>query len=627
MLEFLPVAVFLLLFQLFRSHLGGVRLAFLAAAVTWAAYATVLSEALGAFHLLERTQVAVLWSVAGAALLYAVARARRPALRLDWRSLDPLSRALAAVIAALAAILAVTALNCPPNTYDVAAYHLPRILMWVQDRSLAFFPTHMANMNFMPPGNEILQLQFVLLGRGDLLANCTQWFAWLGTLAAVSLALQRLGGGARVQWTGAFLAACLPEAVLVATGAKNDVTLTFWLLTSFALALVLRDETNPIHAALLGLAIGLALLTKSLAWFLLPSFGLALLAIFPRAAWLASFRQLPILLAMVLAVAGPFWLRSAREYGSITGPRLGHRDMPFGYQCERFTPAGVAANLVRNTAVQFNIGPPAVHDALDRAFRSAVATLGQDPDDPASLWPGTKFHLQPFYWGEGGISNTAHLLLFLGLAIAAAVRPRRPVLALWAAAAVAFFLFSAYLRWQPWHTRLHLAIFAFASIPAGWMLGRLPARWTAAPLLACIGAVALYAATQNTLRPLTGPFNVLDTPRTDSLFAERRADGPNYQAAIAAIAATGCRRVGVIGGYGHFYYPAFLLLGVLDGEREVRMLMDDQGRLQPANFQPCAIFCTECAGYRPRTALLQSLGYQSRDFAAHQVWLRPEPPR
>lgn len=626
MLEYLPVAAFLLLFQLLRSRLSGLRLAFLGAAVVWAAFATIATEVLGAARALDRNTVATIWTLACAGLLAGVYRTRRPALRPQWSQFDPLSRALAAVIGVLAAVMAVTALNCAPNTYDVMAYHMPRIMMWLQQRSLAFFPTHMANMNFMPPGNEILQLQFMILGRGDLLANAVGWFAWLGTQASVSLALQRLGAGTRAQWTGAFLAATLPQAVLVATGSKNDVTLAFWLVATFALALVFRDETNPTHAGLLALSAALALLTKSLAWFLLPSFGLALLAFYTRSTWLASIRQTPLMLALVLAVTGPSWWRSYREYGSITGPPIGNRDMLFGYQCEHINPRGIAANLVRNVAVQFNVAPPRVHDFLDGAFRGMVLQLGQDPDDPSSLWPGTRFHLQPFYWGEGGASNTVHLLLYGGLALAACFRPRRELLALWAAAAVGFFLFSAYLRWQPWHTRLHLPLFVFAAIPAGWMLGRLPARWTAAPLLALVGAVALYASTQNTLRPLSGPYNVLSGSRTDSLFAERRADGPSYQAAISAIAASGCRRVGVIGGYGHFYYPAYVLLGVFQEEREVVMLRDDAGHLQPERFEPCAIFCVECVGYRPRTDKLRSLGFRPHDFAAHQVWLKPAEP-
>ncbi|MGC4054523.1 MAG: hypothetical protein QM757_36045 [Paludibaculum sp.] len=633
MLEYVPVAAFLLLFQVVRGRVAGLRLAFLASAALWAAFAVVAAESLGSVQALQRTTLAAGWLAACLGLAWLLSRrtGKPPSLwslgRSEWRAMDPPDRTLAGVSALLAGILAVTALSCAPNTYDVMAYHMPRVMVWMQARSLAFFPTHMANMNFMPPGNELIQLNFAVLGQGDQLANCVQWFAWIGSLVAVSLSLNLLGAGRGGQWLGLFLAATLPQGVLVATGAKNDVTLSFWLLAAFAFALAFgQTQTRP-NAVFLALVVALALLTKSLAWFLLPSFGLALLLLWTRYSWMALFRQSAVILALIVLIAGPFWLRSYREYGSITGPRIGNRDMPFGYECERFTPAGILANLVRNLAVQFNVGPKDLHQTLDDGFRSAVRSLGQAPDDPQSLWPGTSFHLQPFYWGEGGMSNTAHLLLYLGLALLAALGWRKPgsrtLLALWASTAIAFLLFSGYLRWQPWHTRLHLPIFLFAAIPAGLTLSRLPSKWTAPPLLILFGGVALYASTQNTLRPLTGPFSILDASRTDTLFAERRADGPSYEAAIASIANSGCRKVAVIGGRGHFYYPAFVLLGAFTGEREIRFLRQEGSALEPSDFQPCALFCTECAGIPARAELMQRFGLEGKDFADHQVGLKP----
>lgn len=632
MLEYLPLAAFLLLFQVVRSRLKRLRLAFLAAATVWTAFTVVVTEALGAFHALQRTALASIWLAACAGLALILFRSRsRPAslwslVRAEWRAMDPWTRALAGVSALLAVILGVTALNCAPNTYDVMAYHMPRVMVWLQNRTLEFFPTHMANMNFMPPGNEIIQLNFAVLGQDDQLANATQWFAWIGALAAVSLSLQLLGAERRGQWMGLFLAATLPQGILVATGAKNDVTVTFWLMAAFAFALVFEQEATRRHAALLALAAALSLLTKSLSWFLLPAFGLCLLVAWKRNAWMALFRQSGVMIALIVLVAGPFWLRSYREYGSITGPRIGNRDMLFGYECERFTATGIAANVIRNLAVQFNTGPDRLHQSLDNGFRSAVSGLGEDPDDQRSLWPGSRFHLQPFYWGEGGMSNTAHLLLCIGLALVAVPGWRKPdgrlILALWASAVVAFLLFSGYLRWQPWHTRLHLPIFVFAAIPAGWMLGGLPSKWTAAPVLVLFGGVALYASTQNTLRPLTGPYSIFDVNRTATLFSERRADGPSYEAASSSIANSGCRKVAVIGGRSHFYYPAFVLLGGFTGEREIRFLRQEGTKVEPADYQPCALFCVECARIQDRARLMRQFDFQVQDFADHQVGLK-----
>ncbi len=66
--------------------------------------------------------------------------------------------ALLGGVAVIVAIVGVVALLSPPNSWDVMQYHLPRIVHWLQNRRVSFYPTHELKQLHMPPGAEYLML-------------------------------------------------------------------------------------------------------------------------------------------------------------------------------------------------------------------------------------------------------------------------------------------------------------------------------------------------------------------------------------------------------------------------------------------------------------------------------------
>ena len=57
---------------------------------------------------------------------------------------------------------------------------------WVQDRSVAFYPTHITHQLYYPPWAEYAMLQLLLLGWDERLANLVQWFSMVGSLVGGS---------------------------------------------------------------------------------------------------------------------------------------------------------------------------------------------------------------------------------------------------------------------------------------------------------------------------------------------------------------------------------------------------------------------------------------------------------
>src|SRR5205814_9533115 len=126
-----------------------------------------------------------------------------------------------------------------------------------------------------------------------------------GCIVGVSAIAGALGLSTRGQAVAALICATLPNAILQASGAKNDLLLACWLVCAVYFAV--RGESKW-----MALAAGLALATKATAYLFLPPL---LLAAVPKwrkrdVAWLAG---------AVLIINGPQYVRNLRFSGSPLG--------------------------------------------------------------------------------------------------------------------------------------------------------------------------------------------------------------------------------------------------------------------------------------------------------------------
>jgi hypothetical protein len=161
-------------------------------ALGWGLAAVTSLELLGLVGEINRLSVIVFWLLLSlGAILNLIMQRKDGFIRVkeigaprdaDFRAHvgDPLYFTLAASAAAIAAITTTVALVAVPNTWDSLTYHLPRIEQWIQQGSLAHFPTGNIKQLASNPAAELLILHFRLLAESDLLDNLVQALAFAG---------------------------------------------------------------------------------------------------------------------------------------------------------------------------------------------------------------------------------------------------------------------------------------------------------------------------------------------------------------------------------------------------------------------------------------------------------------
>ena len=598
------------LFFLLADPARGRRAAALDAAVLWGVAVFAITEALSLFHALTAAGLASAWLLTDLAAAAALRRrtAPMPSLRKLFQGaydgLDSIDLALLCGVALLLAGVGVTAIVAPPNTTDALVYHLPRIVHWLDNRSVAFYATHEIRQLQMPPWAEYAMLQFHGLTGGDRFDCLVQWFSLVGSLAGVSLIAKRLGAGMRGQVLAAVVCATIPQGLLEASGAKNDYITAFWLV-----ALVYYLPGNAWRA---GAALGLACLTKSIALVFAPPLVAAVVLMrLPVSS--KAIRGLALAALVALGLNLPHFVRNYRLFHSIVGPAS--ETNGYAYTNGRFGAGPLLSNVLRNLALDAGTPFGSFNRAVEAGVVRVLAAAGENPNDPRTTWDYTEFHVLPFSLHEANAGNPLHAVLILLVCGILLWRVKameyRPALWLAIGLIAAFLLFCAVFRWQPWHTRLLLPLFALWAAVTGAVLARSWSHGATAALSLFLLLAATPEVFANHLRPLLGTGgNIFNTPREELYFADLAGLETPYRDAVQFVESSHCAEIGLDLSQGGNEYPLDVLLRQ-QSSRPIRNVfvtnasrVYDRAADQATHQSPACVICPNCAPLRPGWAAL-----------------------
>jgi len=574
------------------------RLNLLLGWAVWGALLTALTELSGSVGLLARLPLAAGWGLillAGLYLLRASPR-RQPLfdLRSRLRSLPPADGLLLGGLGLIALGTLVIALVAAPNNWDSMVYHLSRVMHWLQNQSLAFYPTHILRQLYLNPWTEYVHANLYALSGADRFLNLVQWFSGVGTLLGVSLLARQLGAGVGGQVLAAVFAGTLPMTVLQMTSTQNDLTAAFWLvgLTVFAL----QDLRAPNRAAQvgLGLCLGLAVLTKSTAYL----FAFPILLVYGVRRWqssrLGALRPLILIAGLALLLNLPHYARNLAAFGSPLGPAEETRL----YRNERFGAGVLVSNLSRNLALHLVSVSP-VNEVVEGAVGGLHEWLKLDVNDPQTTWQDHRFALTRFVVNEDFTGAPLHLIALLFTLITLGVRRKSlPSGEVWIHAAIllaGLLIFSGFLRWQLWHARLHLPLLVLSAA----IFGLLPqvfsvrfSRWLGILLL--LSTLPVFYFNQN--KPLVQDWNIFNLPRREVMIIRKNLVVPYIEGVNFLIDEQRCTQLGLYLPDEEWEYPVWELYRAAEAGpfRIEHVAVHNRSTSLPRRpFEPCAIFATQ----------------------------------
>ena len=265
------------------SYLGGLFLIAYASLVVIAELASLVRQINAPFYLLAELILIVLswllWQRAGKPALLGPFSSGRWAF---WRELPPFRSAPALYILAagvgLAYLLgAYLILAFPQHNYDSMTYHLSRVGYWLQHQTLAPWPTPNPRQTTFPINAELGLLWTILLWGSDQLTGFVQWFSALATMLSI-YGLARLLGATRPQgFFAALVWATFPQVLLQSITTQNDLLVAAFISSAvyFFYLGMRQEQKGPL--LLSGLALGLAVGTKTTTIIFLPSLAFAVL--------------------------------------------------------------------------------------------------------------------------------------------------------------------------------------------------------------------------------------------------------------------------------------------------------------------------------------------------------------
>ncbi len=361
------------------------------------------------------------------------------------------------LIIPLVLLLLFTALIYPPNNWDSMTYHMARVAHWMQNRSVAYYPTSIDRQNVMGPGAEYLILFFQVLTKSDFLANCIQLLSYIIILLSLEYLGRLIHLPRRMRTWITLICATAPMALMQATSTQNDLVASMmFLAVVISGARIFCGKIGRMQKGeyfLLGASIGSAFLVKPTALVVAAPLFIGG-SLYQLRGMTARFRFKKVAAGMLIALIAA---------GVIAGPDIVRKGIKAVHRPEVY---------------------PLLSEWNSTRLWNPVAVLGQNipfaPKAKSALFAigfkGKLYTDRVFFPHEDLVGNPLQVLLLIGLALPSfmltllVVKKRHSsswaLMSLYPAAA--WVVFGLMVKNQIWLTRLQLPL--LFTLPFGFAL-------------------------------------------------------------------------------------------------------------------------------------------------------------
>ena len=570
MFALLPVFSFILILlcfyrnELFSSKKPCLRTAFLFASTTCGLLVVVSTEILSLFNLITFKAILSFWLFiifSASIFLFKQPRSKRPFFSFELSDFTLSNKIFILLIIFIVVVIGLIAFVAPPNTYDSMTYHMARIPHWIQNKTVAYYPTNHMRQLYTQPGAEFSILHLQILNNGDHFANFVQWFSMLGCIIIISLIAKLLGAPISGQIFSSVLAATIPMGILQGSSTQNDYTAAFWLI-SFICYVFLRIQNSDKRYIIFATAtsLGLGLLTKGTMYLYGAPFIVLLLISEFKEYKLPAFKSLILLLTIPILINLGYFLKNydlGQDFFSpfYEGKQLSNESMSL---------ALFISNSTKNLALHLGSRSDKTNELTNRSILKMHDLIKININDPRTAFLGMEFVLPKPNRSEDQAGNTLHLFISLGcmlfLLFSKDLRTNRHLTTYLLCSILSFALFVLLVKWQPWHSRFHLSIFVIFCAFSGVVISR-SNKFVAIIICSILLASSIpYIFKNNSRRILSKKATIFDTPRIDQYFSNYPSRAYPYKEAVKRIKSLECKTIGLLSHGECWEYPLWALL-------------------------------------------------------------------
>ena len=578
MLVILPLISLISLFWLIWQVNNHWRNSVLSAAIVWGLIVAISTELLSIFKAINFTTIFLLWFFVDLFVIYLILKRQKKSLQLI--KLAPLSWVLLGGIFFIITVIGIIALVAPPNNADSMTYHMSRVVHWIQNGSIAHYPTYFSGQLVWPPFAELSIMHLQILSDSDRYANLVHYFSMIGSVLGVSLIAKQLGAKEQGQIFAALFAVTIPMGILQSSSTQNDYVVTFWIvcLAHSTLSIVLTSNKAKIPDYLLyqfAASMGLAVFTKSSSYFFtLPFFIWLSITYFKRLKW-QSWRQITFVLSFVLLINIKHYLRNFALYGNP----LSVAEYSVGYRIEVYSIPAFISNIIRNLSFHTDIvgylqldhfiKPTYVNDKIYKVIIFIHHFLGIDPSDTRTTDPLYHYSVPSISTGENTANNPLHFLLILVsifLIILFKKLRQNSILCGYLYSIIGgFLLFCLLTKMQLYHSRHHLVLFVLSAGFVGLVFSKIFNKYWLVSISIVLFMTCLPWVFDHKTRSITGSQNIFNVSRDEQYFMAVPQLKAPYIEAVDFIKKQNCSNIGLSLGsealpYGYWEYPFWILL-------------------------------------------------------------------
>ena len=554
------------------AQLTGKKKALLATVLIFCSLVVIITEILSMLQCFNFQSILISWSVVLVAnLLWLYLKKENTAvftcnLRQNiynvFKGLSIFNKIVLSSVSVILLLILAQSIIYPPNNWDSMTYHMARITSWVSHQSVAYYPTSIVRQLYEPPFAEYLIAHISILSKGDYFANPVQLFFLLFTIVGIVLILEEFGLGVRYKVIAVVLAVTIPEVVLEASSTQNDIVVSFFIIAACYFAFRAVKSGRFGDHLFLGLAVALGIVTKGTAYIYLAPVLLfwgigSLMCLFRTRNY--NFLLLPLMVA-VLAIsinAGQYY----RNYNYSKNVLGTDKEEGKTYANQKMSAGLLLSSMIKNAGMHFSLmyAKP-VARLSTKAVYKLHTMAGMDINDPAVNYRNSVYIINEVVTDEDGGPNMIHFILIAAsfvILIWSITKGNRNfiVSTLLAIVILQIMFFCAYLKWQPWASRLHVPMFLL-SVPL--VCYALSINSVFKKIMCVITPVVLVYALLVTLHNARRPYSApMFSSRYRNYFQSKPWVYDEYNAAYTTISQSGAKNIGLIFGVDDWEYPLF----------------------------------------------------------------------